>query len=378
MKPYNSKSQAFLADFAISVLIFVIFFIFYFNYTKGVAEEKSGSVDDLVADAKTISSSLTSAGYPTNWNADNAVRIGLTDDGTAINNNKFDEFVKIKYNTSRKQLSTTNDYFLFFVNESEDVQNVEGICGFGNLQVKASFKLRSAYYYKDETKLKQFMIDKFKADIFCNDNGVCPDADIDNLFDNITKNKYDFVVIESPELPNSYIGDYKTKLEPWVQNGGIFMLSAKPVASQNKVLLGVEFNKKTGNSVSDRVSTVIRDDPFIAFHVGDKITFSQAYYIIDKSNAPNFFDIALFDADSNIALARWNYGSGKALFFSDFDSQLLNGNFQQQLEETTKKWVHPECLPIDLTDLRKDRMIRSDRMVIYNNYVMKMVLLVWN
>jgi len=379
IKSNNSKSQAFSTDFVISILILIVIFIIYVDYTKNLSSQDSESLDELLADARTISSSLISSGSPNNWNADKVGRIGFTDDGNVINNAKFDEFLKINYNVSKKLLGTINEYFLFFENESRDVQNVEGICGVGNLNVVAGFALKSAYYYKDETKLKQFMIDKFDADLY--DINALTKKQIEDTFDNF--DNYDLIVIESPEFDTDLFGDLKNSVEPWVEDGGIFMLSARPVAAQNRQMLGVKFNKQTGDHTSNEPATVQLNDPFIAFTTGQVITFAQVYYITDQTNGPaNFFPIATFNFDTDkIALARWEYGGGKTLFFSDFDASLLAGNFQQQLEQTVKKWVHPECLPTNLTAVKRDRLVRTDRLLVYNFdgfKIVKMVLLVWN
>lgn len=381
MKKNNVKAQIWFTDFAIAIVLFSLMLISYYAYTTNISKQDSVVMTDLIADAKVISSSSTTGGYPDNWNVNNVVRIGFTDNNNRINNEKFNEFTKINYNKSLKLFGTIYDYFtFFFVNESGDVQNVEGFCGVGHPEVNVTYDINAAYYYKSEVYLKQFMIDTFQADIYKDSPG---NVELNELLNKIDNNNYGLVVIESPEFSTSQFNDVKASVEPWVSSGGFFMLSARPVAAQGGEMLGVKFFKKSGDASKDTNSTVVNEDELIDFELGENIIFRQGYYTEDQTVGADFIDIARFNkvTDSNgedaIALARWPYGEGKALFFSDFDATYLAGNFQENLEASTKKWIGAKCLPINMSNIKRDNLVRVDRLLIYNSKIVKMVLYVW-
>lgn len=342
-------------------------------------------MEDIISDAKTVASTLTSKGYPDNWNSNNVVRVGFTDNNNRIDNAKFSEFNEINYNKSKKLLGTIYDYFLYFVNESGDVQNVEGYCGTGMGEVNITYDIKSAYYYKgpgEEEYLKSFMENEFKADIYCERSLDCPGAILADLNNNL--NSYSFVVMESPELSTGDFNSFKAAAEPYVANGGFLMLGGQLLAAQGKTMLDATFHKIAGLSQSDKLSTVVREDEFFNFNVADNIIFTQAYYITPAGASItdiarfNESDIELIDIlDNKIALARWEYGDGKAFFLSDFDANYFQGNFIETLKASAKKWVGAMCLPFNINNIKRDNLVRVDRLVIYKSNQIKMVLYLW-
>ena len=83
-------------------------------------------------------------------------------------------------------------------------------------------------------------------------------------------------------------------------------------------------------------------------------------------------------ANGDIALARWPRGEGKMLFFSDFDADYLAGDFQTILEGSANKWANAVCLPINISNIKRDNLVRIDRLVIYKSDKIKMVLYLWD
>jgi len=387
----NKKSQAFFSDFVIALLIFTAMIIIYFAYTTNLPNQDAGLLEDILSDAKAFSSSLTSSGYPNNWNANNVVRIGFTDNNNKIDNPKFNEFNKINYNKSKKLLGTIYDYFLFFVNESDDLQNIEGICGNGNSEVEIEYDIKAAYFYKDaggDQFLKNFMVNKFNADVYTKD-GDEPDA-IGDLCDltNVISN-YGVVVLEAPEMsagaPCGKFGAFKSAADAWVNSGGFLMISGELVTGQNKVMVGGSFNKGQGLSSSQEHATVVNEDEFLDFELASGLIFDQGFTVED-AGATNFNDIARFNEsdiefedilDNKIAIARWKYGDGKVIFFSDFDATYFVENFQENLEESTKKWIGANCLPFDFSNIKRENLVKIDRLLIYKSDIVKMVLYLW-
>ena len=91
----------------------------------------------MLTDAKAISSSLALSGYPVDWDNATVIRIGITDD-QQLNATKIKLFQQLNYSSTKKKFGTAYDYFIFFVNNSEDVLNISGICGVGNPLVNAT------------------------------------------------------------------------------------------------------------------------------------------------------------------------------------------------------------------------------------------------
>ena len=376
-------------DFVIGIIIFSLVLISYYTYTTNISKQDSIIKDDLISDAKTVSSSLTSAGYPSNWNSNTVVRIGFTDNYNRMDNDKFNEFMEIYYNRTRKLLGTTYDYLFFFVNESGDVQNIEGFCGAG---VDATYDLAAAYYYKapgdDDSFLFDFMDTEFDADIYTeegNEEGVI--GNYEALGDNL--NNYDFVVLEAPEWSVGQFNDVKAEFNDWVgDESGLLMISGELVSGQKKQMVGGEFEKESGLSSSEEHATVVNEDEYLDFELTVGLIFDQGFTVKEKSGADDFIDIVRFNEsellfediryDNKIAVARWSYEDGKVFFFSDFDADYLPGDFQNILEVAIKKWVNAQCLPIDISNIERENLIKVERIVTYNSDLVKMVLYLWN
>ena len=385
----NIKGQMWFMDFAIGMVVFSTALIAYYVYTTNISKADTAALDDLTSDVKIVASSLTSPGYPDNWNSNTVTRIGFTDNYNRIDNAKFVEFNEINYNKTKKLLGTTYDYFLYFVNESGDVQNVEGYCGTGMGTVNITYDIRAAYYYQnndEEQFLKAFMKNEFSATVYCDGGPKCDYLPFSQFTTDITN--YDFIVVEHPAWSASDFNSFETAADPWLSNGGILFAGGELSSKQGEGAFGVDFFKKAGQSESDRLSTVVNEDEFVSFNLADNIIFRQAYYIKDVSVGASLKDIVRFNgtwvefsdikANGDIALARWPYGKGKILFFSDFDATYLVGNFQEILKASAQRFANAVCLPIDISNVERNNLIKVERMVVYNSDLIKMVLYLWN
>ena len=121
------------SDFVIGFFIFSLMLVAYYTYTTNLSKQDTIVVGDLVSEAQIVSSSLISEGLPSNWDLNTVTRIGFTDKSNRIDLDKFIDFNQLDYNDTKKMLGTVYDYFLYFVNESGEVKNVEGYCGTGGL-----------------------------------------------------------------------------------------------------------------------------------------------------------------------------------------------------------------------------------------------------
>ncbi len=114
----------------VAVLIFGAAILIYYKAVTNLSEQDEALLDDLLIDAKTISGSLMSMGYPYNWSKDNVVRIGISDDNR-INETKLEQFSRIPYKDSRKLFGTIYDYYVFFRDRNNNImpfnESLEGI-----------------------------------------------------------------------------------------------------------------------------------------------------------------------------------------------------------------------------------------------------------
>ena len=258
---------------------------------------------------------------------------------------------------------------MFFTNNKGEILNINGICGAGLPLVNVTYNMKSAYYYSSQSDkfLKDFMNGTFAADIYFG-------SAINQLMSNLSK--YGFIVFEHPDISPSYFDDFKTAVENYSSRGGLSMISGQLVPANNRDLFGVDFRKKSGESESDRNSTVNNADQYLSLNVGENIVFRQAYYVENTSNAVGFKQIATFNQDGRNALSKWKFGNGTAYFFSDFDVSYFSGNFVGIVEDVAKAFIGGTCSPFNVTQGQK-KLVKIERYLNYNSQVVKMVVYLW-
>ena len=88
-------------DFAVGLLLFTFTLVVYFSYTNNFQSQDKGSLDLMLKDAKSISSSLALEGYPDDWSNLTAIRIGIADD-QKVNATKVKILKQLNYATGKK------------------------------------------------------------------------------------------------------------------------------------------------------------------------------------------------------------------------------------------------------------------------------------
>ena len=212
-----------------------------------------------------------------------------------------------------------------------------------------------------------FMNQTFKADIY---NG-----DISSLSSNLSK--YDFLVMEHPLLSSSEFSNNKAKLENFSSRGGFLMISGELATPSTNTMIGLDFNKKSGQSQSQRAANINNTDAALSLNVGDSLTFAQYYYIQNNSQAANVARIATFNQTDDNAIAKWKYGNGTVYFFSDFDVSNFNGNFINVVEDAAQYFVEGTCTSVNITGISAKDIVRTERYLTYNSKIIKMVVYVW-
>lgn len=362
-------------DFAIGLLLFTFTLIVYFSYTNNFQKQDKGDLETMLTDARTISSSLALSGYPANWSNSFVIRIGLADE-QVVNGIKIKSFKQLNYSFTKSIFPTIFDYIVFFTDSNGNVLNINGVCGIGSPSINLTYKVRTAYYYQDpaDSFLKNFMNQTFNADIYFDDQS----NDINGLY-GFVKNlsKYGFIVMEHPFMQPPDFNDYKDQLENYSSEGGLFMISGELVSAQNKDFIGATFKKKSGQSISDRNSTVNNTDQYLSLSVGQNIVFRQAYYVENLSTSANFKIIATFNLDHSNSVAKWKYGNGTVYFFSDFDVSNFNGNFVGIVEDATQGFIQGTCTNVSIAGLKLNKLVKAERYLNYNSKVVKMNVYVW-
>ena len=366
-------------DFAIALLLFTFTLVVYFSYTNNVQKQDKGELDLVTKDAKSISNSLALEGYPDDWSNTTVVRIGITDE-QRLNAAKLKALKQIDYALSRAKFATSYDYFVYFVNDKGEVLNIKSVCGAGYPLINTTYNIKSAYYYSDDDPdngnnlLKDFMNETFKADIYFGDNPSDQD-DIDSLVTNLSR--YQFLVMEHALLSGGDFSSNKDKFENFSSRGGLLMISGELATPATNNMVGADFKKKSGLSSSQRTAIVNNTDPLLSLTIGQSMTFNQYYYVENKSEAVNFVRIATFNQSDDNAISNWKYGNGTVYFFSDFDVSEFNGNFMDVVEEVVSGLVEGTCNPINLTAINPKTLAKTERYVIYNLKVVKMIVYVW-
>ncbi len=153
----NKKAQAGGIDLMIAMIIFsigiIVFLIYSVNYSKNLKE----NYETLAYEGKIVSNIILSEGYPTEWNSENVVRIGILTENK-IDQRKLEEFynlVQTNYTRTKRLLNTRYDYY-FLVNRKIIIGSEE-IEGFGkpdvdfrNINSKNLVKITRASIYKNK------------------------------------------------------------------------------------------------------------------------------------------------------------------------------------------------------------------------------------
>ena len=123
----STKSQLWSIDLIVALIIFVGAVLFFYKYSANTTNIEEDSMNDLLLEAKLLSSYLTSTGVPANWTSSDVSLAGLTDGELRIDKAKIDAFANIAaadYQRSRTLLTASHNYQLHF----EDAQgNAIGI-----------------------------------------------------------------------------------------------------------------------------------------------------------------------------------------------------------------------------------------------------------
>lgn len=125
------KAQIWYTDFMIGILIFVIVIFIYYEYANNLSQDPSGITSDLMMEAKAISSSLITQGFPVNWNQSNVIIIGLTDGNQRLVQEKLDMFADMDYGSTKTKFRIPYDYYFYLEDVDGSIIQINGEDGIG-------------------------------------------------------------------------------------------------------------------------------------------------------------------------------------------------------------------------------------------------------
>ena len=126
----------------VSVMIFVIVIIIYFQYINNLETQEQHTLNELTIDSNYIANSLVSEGYPKDWNTTSVERIGLTDNNHRINSTKLESFITMDYNTTRRMFGTNHHYYMYFEDTNNTVIPVNGTSVIGYYSNDSSYLIK--------------------------------------------------------------------------------------------------------------------------------------------------------------------------------------------------------------------------------------------
>ncbi|MDP4039654.1 MAG: hypothetical protein Q8P57_03690 [Candidatus Pacearchaeota archaeon] len=115
----HKKAQAWGFDLIIGSSIFIVGVILLYFYSINYVTETNEILSSLNYDGENIADNLLSSGYPENWDSENVINIGISNDNK-INQTKLDRFAGIiedDYPKTKSLLNTRYDYYLNFSNQ---------------------------------------------------------------------------------------------------------------------------------------------------------------------------------------------------------------------------------------------------------------------
>jgi len=128
----KKKSQAWHLDFIVGASIFTLVAITFFHFMSSQIEDRGSQYENILIDAKSVSSSLLLKGYPDDWDPDTVQRIGLSDGDNRINNIKVFHFYNLTqndYERAKSLLGTRYEFIIFFLNSSDEIPVIESYLG---------------------------------------------------------------------------------------------------------------------------------------------------------------------------------------------------------------------------------------------------------
>ena len=112
----NKKSQVWYVDFIIGIIVFISVLSIYSSYTN--LSEENSLLEDVVSDARAVSSYLAGVGYPVNWSSSDVTILGLSDANGRVTPDKLTILESVDYSNARSLLNTKYNFFIYFTDKN--------------------------------------------------------------------------------------------------------------------------------------------------------------------------------------------------------------------------------------------------------------------
>jgi len=140
-----------------AVFIFTASMTIFFFYVLNDSSEGGENLEKLYYEGAHITNLILSEGYPTNWNSENVVEIGILTN-EKINETKLERFYNLtqeEYSKTRIKFNTKYDYYFFLDrNMTINSKTIEGIGKPGikksNIDAENLIKISRATIYKNK------------------------------------------------------------------------------------------------------------------------------------------------------------------------------------------------------------------------------------
>jgi len=128
----RTKAQIWSLDIMAGIVLFLVGIIIFFTYSVNQSSQAEDNLGRLYYDGNIIADNLLSEGYPTNWNTENVVTLGLTT-SKKINQTKLENlyemiYIQNNYTETKNILNTEYEYYIL-LNEDMTINSnqIEGI-----------------------------------------------------------------------------------------------------------------------------------------------------------------------------------------------------------------------------------------------------------
>ena len=149
---FGTKAQAWGFDLIVASAIFLVGAVFIYYFSINDSKFDSQDYSALKKESSLIAESLLTSGFPENWNSQNVIIIGLTDDDQ-FNETKLQRFYDLaqsNYDTTKPLFNIRYDYLVNF-SRAIDVNSIEiSSIGLQPNNQKNLAKTERAIVYKGE------------------------------------------------------------------------------------------------------------------------------------------------------------------------------------------------------------------------------------
>jgi hypothetical protein len=370
----SRRGQVLSTDFAISILIFSVVCIIAYTLLSNMIQDANYQAVQL--QAKEVSSSVMTAGYPVSWTASgaaHAVRIGVVSD-SEFSIRKL-RLLRSFSSVDLKKALRVRDNFILYVtptNNSKSALGVMGTCVIGDSSMVAYTEI------PDNKSLSAVVVSKpggiirtaFGSEISSYDSFADAKSSIDTA---------DVLILEGPSINESEYDDAMVLLTQRAKKGmTVFIIGdIRDFSSgSNLGISGEEFNVTIVSSVSSTDEGAV-----IGLSPGESILLSGSLPLLDAdmSISSTFMPFAQ-DASGNYAYASWVYSDAQVYYFSTTtgtnSSGALISNSIISLVNSTINVAWPECtipkIPADAT-----QVVSYSRTAPYHDQLLDMNIVVW-